>query len=624
MNILSINNKRLSTINIFLLMVLLFIQLIGNPTFAQKRKSLDVDKAFVASITQVNDKSITIHIEIAPNYYLYRDRLFSVQSNNDNVVITNVIKSKGIEKEDPFFGKQQIWYGGKNSAEIEVFYTKPKEIQETELVLKYQGCHDEILCYPPQKITFAVDFVFETAEKKVPIKKTNKFLENLKNKQQLFNKNNKDSALNKSVEKNIINKTDDTSTLTKVLKENLWAGVGLLLLAGIALSFTPCVLPMLPILLGIITNQRKVSKPRSFILSSAYALGIAVMMAIFGLVVAKTGINMQIIFQKPLWLIIFASIFILMGLAMMGLFNLAMPNTVQSKIIVWQNKFQDSNIVSVFIVGALSTLVVGPCVAPPLIAILAFISTTGDNVLGSLYLFALGLGMGIPLIIFATMITTIPKTGAVSKLITKLFAMLMFGVGLWLISRLLSGNITLLLWGIFMLFVAWIFSTSDFTKNYAKVMVKLLAVLFFITGIVWIIGGIQGNSNPLKPFTKVEKLQFITITDRQSLQQELKNSDKPVLLDFYADWCVSCQEIEQFTFTDTRVVKQLKNITLLKVNMTNVTNEHNILLQEFDLVGPPALLFFDKNQELKGLRTIGTITPEKLLEKIEKLNSYSK
>ncbi len=433
------------------------------------------------------------------------------------------------------------------------------------------------------------------------------------------------------------NSADIIAHLTATLKANLWLGVGLLLLAGMALAFTPCVLPMLPILLSIpcvlpmlpillsiITNQRQVSKTRAAILSSSYALGVAVMMAVFGLLVAKTGVNIQIILQKPLWLVIFAGIFIVMGLAMLGLFTIAMPNTVQSRIIGWQNKFQHANPFNLFIVGALSTLIVGPCIAPPLIAILTFIATTNDSLLGALYLFSLGLGMSLPLVIFATLVTSIPKTGAFSRLITRIFAMLMFGVGLWLLSRLLPGAVSLLVWGLFMLAVAVTFWQSHFIKTSAKQLSRAIAVVCVVLGLAWIAGGTMGNSNPLKPFTRQIHLPFQQIDTLSAFKRVIDEAQKPVMLDLYADWCVSCQELEYITFADDAVVDALDDFILLKVDISETTKAHNQLLAQLELIGPPALLFFVDGQEIKEHRQIGVIGIKSLLQKLKRVKSLKK
>lgn len=703
---------------------------------------LPADKVFIPKITALSDSQITIDIDIKPGYYLYRQRLFSVKTA-DNLPLTAIRLSDGIEKTDAFFGTQSIWYGGKNTAQITLDYANPEALKTADIRLKYQGCQDGVICYPPQTVTlpvalpttksksnplfsknkpfsrqssptlfggdkkntvlpqaqafpFSIEFLDDTTlavrwritdgyylyRDKIQIDTPNladvqlsqavAHRDDFFGEQMIYRGDNAgaqihlsqppaEQAINLSfqgcadkgvcypvmkhryqigggkiqsvpwIDDNVGKKgtanpalTDKASSpqtwverLTQTLSDNIWLGFALLLLGGVALSFTPCVLPMLPILLGIITNQRQVSKSRAAVLSSAYALGVAVMMAVFGLVVAKTGINLQIIFQKPLWLILFAAIFMLMGLAMLGVFSLAMPGGVQNKIYQWQNRFQDAKPSNLFIVGALSTLVVGPCVAPPLIAVLAFIATTNNSLLGALYLFALGLGMSLPLVVFATVVTTIPKTGAFSRLVTRIFALLMFGVGLWLLSRLLSGALALCLWGVLMFAVAWVFWRSDFVRPIAKTLAKGFAVFALIVGATWGIGGIMGNSNPLKPFTKTVKLPFTTVSHLAELQQAIADSKRPVMLDLYADWCVSCQELEHLTFTDPKVAQALQQFTLLKLDISDTTKAQQEILDELGLIAPPVLLFFKDGKEIH--RQIGTVSADELLPYLQQV-----
>ncbi|MGY0398666.1 MAG: protein-disulfide reductase DsbD [Ostreibacterium sp.] len=725
---------------------------------------LPANEVFIPTVTAVSDETITLDIKIKPDYYLYRERLFSVKTTNNNIELGQITLSQGSEKTDRFFGTQSIWSGGKNHATITLNYKNPRLSQSAVLVLKYQGCQENVICYPPEQIKLPID---------LPVASANDNLFQVKsivrqgllasssvisgvstNKIALFRKTNADNLLSEddafslnvvvidkntlslrwrvadgyylyrdktqviadkpiakitysvgqlhsddffgeqviyrgkeaearvylktptdyltmdivyqgcadkgicypemkrrisvvdgsisspralqSDEKLMVNNNDSGNNavrnddkgsaaiinrLTEVLKNNSWIGVGLLLLAGIALSFTPCVLPMLPILLGIITNQRQMKKSRAAVLSSAYALGVAVMMAVFGLVVAQTGLNIQIIFQKPIWLIIFSTIFIIMGLAMLGVFTVTMPGKVQRPIIRLQNHFQKATVGNLFIVGALSTLVVGPCIAPPLIAVLAFISTTNDSVQGALYLFALGLGMSLPLVIFATFVTSVPKTGAFSHLITRVFAMLMFGVGLWLLSRLLPGASSLVLWGMFMLALAWLFWHSYFVKPLGKWLTRILSVVFVVIGIAWIVGGALGNSNVLKPFTQVVKLPFTYVNTQTELQKAIENSSQLVMLDLYADWCVSCQEIEHITFANPAVVAALSDFTLLKLDITDTNAEHRKVLSNLGLIGPPALLFFKGGKEITAERQIGLIDAETLTHKLKRLTA---
>ncbi len=563
------------------------------PLLAMQTQSKDLlseDAAFALSVDTQDATLLSLHWRIADGYYLYRDKIrvsVSDKDSADNATdapLGEVKLAVGTPHRDDFFGEQMIFRGQLVAAQV---YLK-RPVKRLALAVQFQGCADVGVCYPMMQRTVQIDNGFVS-----DISKT-------------------------ASAQNVIGDSAVTR-LSNTLRSNLWAGIGLLLVAGIALAFTPCVLPMLPILLGIITHQRQVSKARAALLSSAYALGVAVMMAVFGLVVAKTGVNLQIIFQQPLWLMAFAAIFIVMGLAMLGVFSIAMPAVVQSRVIGWQNRFQHSSPVPVFIVGALSTLVVGPCIAPPLIAILAFIATTDDSFLGAVYLFSLGLGMSLPLIIFATLSTGIPKTGAFSRLITRLFAMLMFGVGLWLLARLLPGVLSLALWGVFFLIVGMLFWRSGLLTPAGQRLAQGAAAVAFAIGAAWLTGAAMGNSNPLKPFSTVEKLPFQHINNSRELQAALAHSDKPVMLDLYADWCVSCQEVEHITFTDPAVVDALSDFTLLKLDISATSAAHHQLLRELGLIGPPALLFFAQGKELKNERHIGAIKAVALLDKLSRL-----
>lgn len=747
------------------------------PLWLMANDILPADQAFVPRIESVTDHEISLSIDIKPQYYVYRQRLFAVTAAHSDWLIDDVVLSQGSEKTDAFFGTQSVWYGGKDSAHVTITYKNPQQLSTVMLNLAYQGCQDDVICYPPISQQLPIDFsavLSSHAMAKMTTTNTlaanqlaanNKQTNTLfkaqqttlgKKKQPLFssatNTNTstllvkanddkvqalpEDTAFRLMVESqdnttlilrwqiadgyylyrdkiaitaennqiaqvqfsdsqlhndtffgeqriyrnteavvfvylkqampqqtlnisfqgcadkgicypvmnrlvtldspnsndNIVSTITQTNgqtahtisggdlidDLTQTLKNNLWLGIGLLLLAGIALALTPCVLPMLPILLGILTNQRQLSKTRSAVLSSTYVLGMATTLAVFGVVVAKTGINIQIIFQRPVWLILFAAIFMVMGLAMLGVFSLAMPNAIQAKVTGWQNRFQTNRISDVFVVGALSSLVVGPCIAPPLIAILAFIATTNDSVLGAVYLFALGVGMGLPLIIFATVVTHIPKTGELSRLMTRILAMLMFAVGLWLLVRLLPGAMGLVLWGVWLLIVAYWLWHSRFIHTYAQRATQVLAIIGLVIGISWLIGGGMGNSNPLKPFSRVQHLPFKSVHNITQLENAITNSQKPIMLDLYADWCVACQEVEHITLTDTRVIAALDNWTLLKLDITDTNTEHRQLLTKLGLIGPPALLFFVEGKEIKAARNIGSISAEDLLKTLKK------
>ncbi len=743
--------------NLLIVFLSWIVLLLGSSALAQD--VLPAHEVFIPSISAVDDKHITIDIDIKKGYYLYRQQRFSVSADGDAIDIGDIQLSAGAEKTDAFSGTQSVWYGGTHRASIAIAYENPNRQHSATLTLKYQGCQEGVICYPPQTTSLEVALpesqpstvtektflqtsspakwspVSQTASEGIVFGKPQKapllsekeafpfsaevtadnaltaqwlvadgyylyrdrirvldddvetivfsdsdihaddffgdqrvyrhdegvikllFAHSVDNKTfdiqfqgcadqgicypmmqrrivveggrvqsiEAVVPESKQRANETAVGETVVDGSSEQrggswwiEWVALILQQNIWLGFGLLLMAGIALSFTPCVLPMVPILLGIITNQRNVTRPKAALLSSAYALGIATMMAFFGLLVAKTGVNIQIVFQQPLWLMLFASIFVLMGLAMLGVFSVAVPSKVQNKVYAWQSRFQSAKPINVFIVGALSTLVVGPCVAPPLIAILTFISMTHDSFLGALYLFALGLGMGLPLVVFATISTSIPKTGAFSHLITRLFAMLMFGVGLLLVSRLLPDALSLSLWGVFMLVVAWILWKSDFVSDYAQQAVRFLAVLSLAIGVAWFGGGVTGHGNPLKPFQTVVRLPFQYIHSQAELQSALAASDKPVMLDVYANWCTSCKEIEHTTFTDTAVVAALGDFTLLKLDLSKLTQEKRAILTEFGLIAPPVLLFFNEGREIRSERVVGVIGAKNMLETLSR------
>ena len=727
------------------LRVLVNLFLLFTGPFSLADEVLPVNQVFIPKVSSVSQDYIDIDIDIKPKYYLYRQRLFEL--SGDDIAIEGKTLSPGSTKTDSFFGEQSIWYGGKNQAKIRIKYQNVNKATKATIKLKYQGCEENAICYPPETVFLPIDLptakkpfvdilnnnkksdLFFTQKKKniplvedkafpfyiTPIDKNTLSLswqiakgyylyrdkikivgKNIANiqlsqginyhdqffgEQQIYRDDNATAIIyfikykpNKQIDiqfqgcsdfgicypvmsrrveidnnriqsitvidnhefpiDKIYKKPTKTVSFTlqegsknaidrfsKTLEKQIWIGFGLLFLAGLALSFTPCVLPMLPILLGIITKQKQVTRLRGAVLSSAYALGVAVMMAIFGLVIAKTGINIQIIFQKPLWLIAFAAIFIAMGLAMLGVFNLAVSSRVQNKVYALQNRFNEAKPSNLFVAGALSTLVAGPCIAPPLIAVLTFISTTNNSFLGAFYLFALGLGMSTPLVVFATLSTTIPKTGGLSKLVTKVFAMLMFGVGLWVLTRLITGAISMMLWGMFMVVVAWIFWKNSFIKKYAKLISQALAMFFLTVGLTWFAGGAMGNSNPFRPFMKKIEQPFIYVDNHKQLKEIINNSAKPVMLDLYADWCVSCQELEHITFADPSVIKAFKGFTLVKLDITDMNPKHREMLAELELVGPPALLFFKRGEEALNQRQIGFINAKNLMEKLKQIKN---
>ncbi len=709
--------------------------------FAEQEKNiLPASEVFSPQVTLVSSKEIVIEIDIPDNYYIYKNRSFELNFQNKDLIIEKLILSKGYLKEDRFFGKQDVWYGGKQNAKITAKYKNPKNILKTNLKLKLQACIDGAICYPPEVFDVPVSFTKVINKKndeksslssliskdkkvnlfgektlleaddafsffvelsspteiiinwkvaddyylyrdKIVIKSQSKDIANIIHtqglehndeyfgKQQIYRQNQGKSIIylkkaNKRLKLNleyqgcsdskicypIVYKNTELDTtlevynnrsaslkldlatgsentennksqtivneqdkLTKILLNKRVFSIIWLFSLGLLLAFTVCVLPMVPIILAIINNQQNITKPRSALLSSVYVLGMATMMAVFGLIVASFNINLQIIFQKPLFLIIFAGLFLVMSLAMFGVFSISMPSFLQTKINNLQNKVKNTSLFNLFIMGALSALVVGPCIAPPLLAVLAFISTTDNYILGGVYLFVLGLGMGAPLIFFAVFSTLIPKTGEFSKFVSKFLATIILGVAFWLLSRLLPSSLNMVIWGIYLFGLAFVIAKPKYKLKTIKIFKNILVILLISLSITWIAGGVTGHKNILKPFSQ-SVLKFKYINNEAELIAELKNSNKPIMLDLYADWCVSCKELENIMFFDEKVIEKLSEFKLLKLDITKTNDEHKVFMKKYNLVGPPVLMFFDNNKELKNHRLQGLPSIKQLIQ----------
>lgn len=525
-------------------------------------------EAFAPQMSLGEDGIVNVTWHVADGYYLYTDRI----NVSPNDAVTNVFKSQGDTHKDDFFGEQTVYR--QQNGQVKIYLN---ERAKDSITLTYQGCADVGVCYPVMERVFPLPANFT-------------------------------ANLASTVEVSSTNTISEKSRIERALAGNLFVAIGLLLLAGIALAFTPCVLPMLPILLGMLSSQANLSRERTIVLAGAYALGMAFMTAMFGVIVSLLGINLQIIFQKWWLLLLFATAFALAGVAMLGVFDINVPFKVQNQVNKWQSKFSTGKPLSTFIVGALSVLVVGPCVAPPLFAVLTYASTTGDVVKSGVYLFALGLGMGLPLVVFAVYSNKAPKTGQWSILIKQVMGWLLIAVALWLLSRLVSGQVSLMLWGVWSIAVAYTIFKIVLPK--LKMAKAIVAGLLAIIGLIWIIGGATGGANPFSPFKVTPKIGYVYANSIAELNQRISEHDV-LLLDIYADWCISCKKNEALVFTQPEVFRRLNEIVVVKVDMTETVQSHRELLASLKLVGPPALIVYKKG--IKTEQMIGEVEKNQLL-----------
>ncbi len=588
--------------------ILLFLQAISFNSFAEsgslfntnnnvfsdsnEQEFLPASEAFKVDSTIESGPQgnvLKFHWVIADGYYLYQHRFkFKALTPESAVLGTPVIQQKGKEKQDPTFGKVTAYY---HEVDISVPVISPTS-GSIEVQVGYQGCADKGLCYIPQKTAMYFPLHDISSTNNTPT--------------------NTDPA--------VIPAQQDTSSaigLAAVLDESsLLAIIGIFFILGLGLTFTPCVLPMIPILSGIIVGQGdNISRKKAFILSLAYVLGMASTYAIAGVIAGKTGSKLQLYMQDPTVLFTFAGVFIVLSLSMFGFYELQLPSSVQNRLNDISNKQKGGTLAGVAVMGALSALVVSPCVSAPLAGALIYIGNTGDGLLGGISLMALGLGMGAPLLVIGTTGGNIlPKAGGWMDSIKGLFGVGLLAVALWLVKHLLPESLVLLFWGLCAMIAAVYLgafqpATTPKSQLFKGIGLSLaaLAVAIILASANVFAPASSGSSsqNATNSSTEQAGLAFTRIRSQSALDQALtsaKDNNKPVMIDYYADWCISCIELEHGAFKNPNVLTLLQNHQLLQIDLTD-NDEAEALLDRFNLQGPPSILFFDKEgQELAHAR----------------------
>ncbi|MEV9617093.1 protein-disulfide reductase DsbD [Aliarcobacter butzleri] len=568
--------------------LLLLILFIYSFSLELGNKVLEPEEAFKVKFIK-NEDSLNIKLELGKDIYLYHDKL---QINILKPQKIEITKELNIPK--PVNYQEFIVQFDNLNLTIPYDFLKSKvDSKEFEIELKFQGCSKAGLCYAPM------------SQKQILM-----FDENIENKNtNLENLNETDTIANSLKEKNIL------------LVLITFFGFGLLL------SLTPCVFPMIPILSSIIVGASKnqtMTASRGFFLSLVYVLSMSIAYTIAGVIAGIFGANLQVALQNPYVLVIFALIFVALAFSMFGYFEIKLPQAIQNRVNKTTDGKEKQGVVGIAIMGFLSALIVGPCVAPPLAGALVYIGQTGDAILGGLALFVMSLGMGVPLLLIGLGAGKfIPKPGGWMESITRIFGIVMLGVAIWLLDRVLDATIIIYLWALLFL------GSAIYLKIYQHLLAQLITVVIFILGIVLFVGAISGATNPLNPLEKFtsskmtqvsdEKLIFKKIKNIQELELAIKNSNKPVMLDFWASWCVSCKELEEITFQDEQVINKLQEFTLLKADVTENNDEDKALQKKFGVVGPPALIFWDKDKnEIQASRIIGYKNPKDFLEIVNK------
>jgi thioredoxin:protein disulfide reductase len=564
---------------------------------------LEPEQAFKGSASAADAKTVHVRIEIAPGYQLYRERM-SVEAAGDGARLGDVVLPKGEVKFDTTFNKSVEVLHGTAAIRVPI----ASAAKDMRLRVNYQGCAEEGLCYQPQTSIVAVS----VADGKV---------------------SGAQWLGDESAAAATPAPPSESGRIQSALRSgNLITIAGVFLLAGVLLSFTPCVLPMVPILSSIIVGRgKKVSRARGFSLALAYSLGMAMVYTAFGMVAGLLGEGLAAALQNPWVLGAFALLLATMALSMFDVFQLQMPSALQARFTQASNHLPGGRYVGVFLMGGLSALIVGPCVAAPLAGALVFISQTRNVTIGGLALFSLAMGMSAPLLLVGVSAgSLLPRAGGWMSHVKTFFGVLLLAVALWLVSPVLPAAVTMLLIGAALLVAAMYLRLFDRVIEGVTGRQRFaqgVGLVFAVLGSTQVVGALSGADNPMQPLKHfargselsapatpaVQRSDFRRVRTVVDLDEALRSAaGRPVMLDFYADWCVSCKEMEHLTFSDAAVRERMGRGLLLQVDVTANSADDKALLKRFGLFGPPAILFFDaRGQEQQDARVIGYVPPRK-------------
>ena len=579
--------KMLNIKSLFVTMLFLFVTSISSADIIKNQvEFLSPEEAFQPSIRIITNNHLEVSWDIKEGYYLYLG-MFEFSVDNSNMKIIKVDMPDGKKKKDEFFGDVDVYY---NSAKANIYFDKITS--KTNLILKYQGCADAGLCYPPITKKFSLE---QYAEDSSYLLKTST--------------------------------TDNQYSFSERLSEqSVVLNISLFFLAGLLLAFTPCVFPMIPILTGLIVGQgENISTKKSFLLSLTYVLSMSLTYAGAGILIALSGTNIQADLQNPYVISSFALLFVILALSMFSIIKLQMPAYIQSLLISKSNASSSGTYIGVGIMGSLSALIIGPCVTAPLIGALIYISLTNDFIIGGAALFSLGMGMGAPLLILGTSASELTKKiGPYLDITNKIFGVLFLIVSVWLIERIVSVEIAAYLWALLSIITAAGLLRIIILKKIVKFTVNILSGLLFVYSGLQIYGvNINKNFNPAFSFIEQpQSVQFEKIFTTEELFKQIKDSKSVTLVDLYADWCIACKELDKYTFSDKKVSALLKNINLIKLDITKTNKDNSKFLKDYKLFGPPAILFFNNDgKEIRQARIVGFIDAEDFIKAYESLNT---
>lgn len=569
---------------------------------------LPVEEAFQYSLTQNPDNTVTLYWDIAQDYYLYRKRLTIEGVDGE---LGGIAFPAGVMINDEFFGESEVYY---TQAEIRI---EPGEA--SALSLSWQGCADAGLCYPPQsaEVSFSGEpWAGGPEEAQASRTPTG------------------DVTSPGSAASSVSSQAEDQSLTSQLAAGGIAWNMLVFFGLGLLLVFTPCVLPMIPILSTVIIGNGA-GRSRSFVLSTVYVMTMATTYALLGVLAAMAGANLQAVLQAPVFIILIAIVFVLLALSMFGLYELQLPSFIRNRLGQLSSQQKGGSLLSAGIMGVIAALLASPCMTAPLAGALIYIADTGDTVLGGLALLALGLGMGAPLIALATVgAGLLPRPGGWMNAVKALFGFVLLGTTIYFLERIIDDSVTLALWGALTLALGIVLrsAASSAEKSRSLNLISLsLGTILALWGGVMMVGAAAGGDKLTQPLnglalgggggsieqTHARFEDFKSVEDLNRAVAEAGGEGQWTLVDFYADWCVSCKVIEEEVFGDASVVAALSDMQLLRADVTDNDALDQALMRHLEVIGPPTILILGPDgQEYRAQRTTGEVSAEVFLERL--------
>ncbi|HAT1822355.1 TPA: protein-disulfide reductase DsbD [Legionella pneumophila] len=585
----------------WLLLSVLFL----TPLFVHA-EPLPASEVFKVNVKKIDPNTFAIQWDILPKYFLYSDRI-QLNSDNDDIAQLGTLRFPTPLTKTDKQGRTFKVYRNQLTLPAGVLGITPGE---TIVNLRFQGCADDGFCYPPEVRQIKLAISDKLALSQVD-------LETLK-----------------APEEVTPEKTEQSEQdIADIFANHNWIMILLIFYGfGLLLSFTPCILPMVPVLSGIIVGHGKTAiTKKAFFLSLSYVLSMSVTYAVVGAVVALLGANLQISMQSPWAISLFSLIFVLLALSMFGFYEFKLPDAWQSKIVGSSREQRGGHYLGAAIMGCLSTLILSPCVTAPLIGVLTYIAQTGNVLLGSVTLFTLSLGMGTPLLLIGTSAGKwLPETGSWMNAVKAFFGILLLAVAIYLMARILPAGLVMGLWACLLIFSGIYSGALTKSNTNQEKLCQGIGIILLTYGLLILIGASMGSSNPLQPLANLQAAPTVTNAFESARAQSVKSVElaikqafgKPVMLDFYADWCASCKVMENTTFKDPRVQKALSHFIVIKVDVTANNKNDRALMQHFRVVAPPTFIFFNaQGIQLNNLKRVGELNADEFMQTIKNIDA---